>query len=258
MRARFITILLSFTFLVGCQKNGANLPAPNGEEVQATTAYPAVVEVILPGGTGLCSGTFVSPRAVLTASHCALNSGTYEVITSFGVFSTTNRVQYGPGVVDDPNDIAILYFDSDIADPTQGQVMNIGKSVQQGDVATLVGFGCTNIDTKTGAGIKRSGTNVVDSIDDYLEFLTPIDGTTGNGSTQAILGSSNRAGSCFGDSGGPAALSSGGTLVEVGVTHAGGTDSDGIVSEYVDLTRTDNSGWLSSQNSTYNLGIAGF
>jgi len=257
MRARLIVILLSFTFVVGCQKSAANLPAPSSESVQITSAYPAVVEVILPGGEGLCSGTFVSPRAVLTAAHCALNDGTYTINASFGTFTTANHIKLGAGVVDDPNDIALIYFTTNIADPNQGQVMNIGSSVHEGDTARLIGYGCTNISTRTGAGLKRTGTNVVDTIDDYINFLTPTDSTTG-GDSQALVGAVNRAGSCFGDSGGPAALDNGTSLALVGVTHAGGTDSDGIVSEYVDMTRSDNRAFISSQNSALGLGIIGF
>ena len=35
-----------------------------------TTGYPAVVEVIAPDGQTLCTGTFISRSAILTASHC--------------------------------------------------------------------------------------------------------------------------------------------------------------------------------------------
>ncbi|WP_396133675.1 trypsin-like serine protease, partial [Chamaesiphon sp. OTE_75_metabat_556] len=46
-----------------------------------------------------------------------------------------------------------------------------------------------------------------------------------------------RAGSCFGDSGGPALQANGDSQNVVGVTHAGGTMGSNIVSEYSDLTR---------------------
>ena len=41
----------------------------------------------------------------------------------------------------------------------------------------------------------------------------------------------------------------------VGLTHAGGSDGTNIHSEYVNLTRSDNSNWLKQMDTTYSLGI---
>ncbi len=172
-RASSLALLITF-LLVGCGKGplgDQNLPSPDAVLVTPTSDYPAVVMVILPNNAGLCSGTFISPTAVMTAAHCAKTAGRYQVYASFGVFSTYTVTSFGPGVVDDPNDIAVLVFNSPVADPTQGQVANIGNAVAQGDTTTLVGFGCNDIITKSGAGIKRAGTNVVNYIDDYIEYV---------------------------------------------------------------------------------------
>lgn len=270
---RALSALVLGIVLAGCGQNSniaQNLPTPDGITAQPTSQFAAVVMVILPGGTGLCSGTFISPNAVLTAAHCSLTSGEYQVIASFGTFTTSNVVHFGPGQVDDPNDIALLIFSQNVASASQGQVYNIGTSVSVGNTLRLVGFGCDDVSSRDGAGVKRTGTNVVESIDDYLEFQTPLDSTNSGstGTTQAleipggagkgrIIGPDNLAGSCFGDSGGPAINEAGGTELIVGVTHAGGANGSVENSEYVDLTRSDNQGWLTQMNSQYSLGIQG-
>lgn len=244
--------------LISCSKSAQDqdLPTPAGEvSIVDAGAFPPVVMVILPGGTGMCSGTFISPNTVLTASHCAQTSGTYQIQTSFGNFTTSTKYTFGPGQVDDPNDIALLVFSSDIASPSAGQVYDLGNQVSEGETLQLVGFGCDNISTRAGAGTERTGTNVVSSLDTYINFLTPA--TVDNGG-EAILGPGNRAGSCFGDSGGPALAETANGFTIVGVTHAGGTDGSNLLSEYINVaTNTDNTGWLSEKNTSLSLGIQG-
>lgn len=206
--------------------------------------------VVLPDGAGMCTGTFVSDRAVLTAAHCLSQSGRYSFMTSEGTFYTFTKLVMGSGSVDDPNDIGILIFDAGSA--KSDQIYGFGNQVATGDVIRLVGLGCNDLVTRGGAGVKRTGTNVVAFIDDYIDFLTPQNYSRG------ILGPSNRAGSCFGDSGGPAFAQVNGELKIVGVTHAGGTMDQDLISEYINVaTRSDNRNWLRDKNNQYDLGIQG-
>ena len=254
--ARFGAFFFITLSLIACQKRSLlDLPSPSGSAAYVTNEYPAVVKIGLPGGRGLCTGTFISPRAVLTAAHCTPTSGNYTVSTDWGTFMTSQKVVMGPGVVDDPNDIAILIFSTDVADPEQGQVAAIGGGASPGQVLRLIGFGCNSFETRRGAGLKRTGTNMVYDVNDYITFLTP---RNDSGTRRGIIGSDNRAGACFGDSGGPAAANrEDGALVVLGVAHTGGEADDDYVSDYVSLGRGDNRNFISNANNTYNLGIEG-
>ncbi len=253
----FFILLLT----LGCQNHRYSeegLPAPDGN-VQLTSSYPAVVMVLAPNGQGLCTGTFISERAVLTAAHCAKSIGKYTVFTSFGTFGTSIVEKFGPGVVDDPNDIALLIFETPVASRELNQVYGIHDDIREGDKVRLVGYGCDNIDTRTGSGLKRTGTNVVANISDYIEFLTPRSSSNlGVKNSRGILGPENRSGSCFGDSGGPALIEMSGEYKVVGVTHAGSSTSSYLISEYVNVANnSSNRQFLSYMNTYYGLEIEG-
>jgi secreted trypsin-like serine protease len=261
-KAQLCASLTTLFLLIGCQSNVATLPQASANAVETTASYDAVVELIMPGGQGLCSATFISPNAVLTAAHCAQLSGEYTFITSFGTFTTSN-VQTFSGApltdaVDDPNDVAILWFNTPVATASLGQVYNIGNSVDVGETLRLVGYGCDNFDTHVGTGVLRTGTNLVYSIDDYINFMTPVNSAD---YANALVGPDNLAGSCAGDSGGPALYQDGqGNYWIEAITHAGGYyNSTEIQSEYVNVaTNSDNRAFVSQLNGQYNLGIVGF
>ncbi|MBI4406240.1 MAG: trypsin-like serine protease [Deltaproteobacteria bacterium] len=250
-------VIITIILLAGCgsyeDSDKAGLREPSGIASSAVdnSQYPAVVKVILPEGRGLCSGTFISPRAVLTAGHCATEDGRYTIRASFGTFSTSQKVSLVASMeVDNPNDLSILILDQDVASEQAGQIMRIADGVGAGDEVRLVGFGCNNLETRTGSGVKRTGTNQVWRVSEYIDLLTP---QSDQRSSRAIIGAENRAGSCFGDSGGPMFTANG----LVGVAHAGGKYGSDYLSEYTNVGREDNRQYLVNANNTYNLRIPG-
>lgn len=232
------------------------LSAASPQEVQQTSDYPAVVMVVMPGGAGLCTGTFISPRAVITASHCTKANGNYSVYTTFGWYQTSVKEKLGPGVIYDPTDISVLIFDHDIADPTLSQVIPLGGQPKLADEIRIVGYGCNDLSTKLGSGVKRTGTNKIFKVTDFLELAsTPNQRLLASLSTTSrILGPENQAGSCFGDSGGPMLQIQDGIWKLTGTTHGGGWSSDSMIrSLYVNLSRQDNDAFLRDIDADYSL-----
>lgn len=252
------SLLYTFAFaallLTACGKDvysGDGLPAASGRVSSITTDFPGVVMVLSPAGA-LCTGIIVGRRAVITAAHCLLSNGRYTIRTDRGDFSTSDRDSNGPGTVDDPRDIGMLRFDADVTD-NDNDIHTFASSVNQGDNVTLVGFGCTNPDTRRGAGTKREAHNVIaEKNSDFLVLLTAAS------TVRMIIGDENQGGTCFGDSGGPLFVERNGKQQLVGITHAGGKLGALMVSEFVNVAdRTDNRSFLSDINARYGLGIGG-
>lgn len=250
------TFWIAAMLCVACGQSSENdlLNAASANAVTETREYPAVGLVVMPGGNGICTGTFISPRAVLTAAHCTPLAGTYGVYTAFGNFFTTTKRVLGPGTVDDPSDLALLLFNHDVADPSLGYVVAVGSQPRAGDEIKIVGYGCNDLDTKLGTGKKRAGTNHISAIDDYLNLLTtPLETVRAAKAAKFILGPENQAGSCNGDSGGPMLQIQDDAWKITGVTHAGGYRGSLIASQYVNLNRSSNLNFLQDADRDFSL-----
>ena len=246
--------LLPILFFAGCvQISGPQIPIPNGIFVQKTTGYPGVVEILTPD-SGLCTGFAIAPNAILTAAHCTLTSGTYEIVDKTFLGDTNTFIPFGNGSVGDTEDISVLKLEFNLF--SSDSIYSIGHSVAVGDNIRMVGFGCDSTASEVGAGIKRTGVNQLYAFSEgFLQFLShqmapPAD---------AIVDYSNNSGTCPGDSGGPAIVTINGndTMVVVGVVHSGAVDPEEHldISNFVDLTLEANQNFLHQVSSSSGLDI---
>lgn len=252
-----VFLLVNALLMIGCTGTGystSSIPAAAGRFSSVTNEFPGVVMVVLPNNSGLCTGSIVGPKSVLTATHCLKANGTYTVRSKRGDFQTSHRVFLGNGGVDDTNDIGLLIFDDETLTTLGEEIYSIASSANVGDAATIVGFGCNSVETGKNSGLKRFGTNVIAEKNAFLILLTPKTNTS-----RGIIGDANQAGTCFGDSGGPLFVTRNGRLEIAGVTHAGGSFGNYYISEFTNVaTSAPNRAFLQSTNSQYALSMRGF
>ncbi len=228
MTRSFIFILLATTLLSACGNRSlteGDLPPPSPTSVAPTNGYPAIVQVF---GGGMCSGVALTPHLVLTASHCLKNTGTAIVKTPLGRFTAVRKDQLGPGVEQDSRDIGVLYFTEAITGSGPEDTLPLGDNAAPGDVVRIIGYGC---------GDRRTGTNVIYRVADYIELLAAPMLAPGE---RRITGPENRASTCKGDSGGPALKQLGNGLHVVGILHAEIREGANRLAAYIDVTKGEN------------------
>lgn len=185
-----------------------------------TTDYEAVGLV-----NGQCTGTLIATNAVLTAAHCVEAGSSPQSFEVEGQTYTTNSVVVHPNYQSGDIDLAVMVLNSDVLGVDPVDISRVTPQV--GQTLTLVGFGGTG--TAQGGhngdfGVKHVGQTPIDEVTPTAINWSFDDPTEAN--------------TAPGDSGGPAFLSVGSSLVVAGVTSGGTQENAGLGDNSFD-TRVD-------------------
>ncbi len=202
-----------------------------GDEVTATDPIAATT-VFISGqedeGTYFCSGSLIDQDMVVTAAHCVQGAidGTLRIIftrqVTFSADGTPTLTDSSPEVHQvygsifnpqyDPNysgvdqhDIAIIRFKGNLPDGYKTATMlNASVELAPKETVTLAGYGTTQPDGSDSGGELRK-------VDVQIASML--------GKTEVVLDQSEGKGACFGDSGGPAFVTTNGQLLLWGLTN---------------------------------------
>ncbi len=213
-----LALISAHTFAKDYIVGGQNVKS--SDPIQASTV--GIFDPSPDGKTGsLCTGTLVRKDMAVTAAHCLSNPGAKPSII-FGpdlhspsaihrpvdgmLVNPKWQTHAGKGM--DQGDIALVKFDGKLPKAYKPvPEVSSDKEIKAGSEVTLAGYGISDAQKKTGAGVLR---------ETKVRVLK-----NRPGKTEMILDQSHGRGACHGDSGGPAFLKTGKRISLAGVTNRG-------------------------------------
>lgn len=167
----------------------------------------------------LCTGTIIAEDLLLTAAHC-IPDGSFELYVLFGkdtsqssrlVARTVSAVRVGPLWEDrrteefDNGDIALVRFDGGLPEGYHAaEILEDEDLLSDGTELVMAGYGVIDGSSGADGGVLR-------------KVSLPIEDATYS-ETEFLVDESLGRGTCYGDSGGPAFVRSGGRYLLAGVT----------------------------------------
>ena len=232
-----LSVIFAISSLLGCGKKLGEdrLPRPSARMASASQNFPGIMMITSPK---ICTATLVGRYTLLTAAHCVNQAtGPITIQTPRGPQQSSDILVLGSGVEGDPYDLALIYLPLPLL--SEQEILSMASGVNPGDNVLVVGYGCASSEALTSAGIKRLGSNMVSDVNEFIEVSTP------GIQIKAVAGPENRAGVCFGDSGGPLLKQVGNRWMVVGVVHGAYNDGPGQVSQFVNLNDSHNRTFVS-------------
>lgn len=217
----------------------------------ASSEYPSFVTT-LSGSNGLCGGTLIAERWVLSAAHCYTdNSDRLNVVasdlivqtnpksfTNVSAISSDNlytaeQIIIHPSYSYPQNDIALIQLSRAATNATPIVISDNSSSAVIGKRGTIVGYGSTTrqydyqyqlVNDVTPSQLQEAEVPIIDS--SYCTGTLICAGeNTGGYSTDA----------CFGDSGGPLYLEQDGVRTQVGIVSGGNGCGVGNTGAYTNV-----------------------